>query len=157
VIMFVHPRCACSRASLGNLSTIMAQTGGKLAGYVVAYEPAANAGRQWTASDLVTTAAGIHGIRVVMDPAGAIAHRFGASTSGQTMVYSPTGLILFTGGITAARGEYGDNNGMSAVISWVNQGRADEDTAPVFGCSIRDFSSTSSSHAGIVSSAGAQP
>jgi hypothetical protein len=42
---------------------------------------------------------------------------FGAATWGQTMVYGRDGRLLFSGGITAARGHYGDNAGTQAIAA----------------------------------------
>ena len=51
---------------------------------------------------------------------GAEANLFGAATSGQTMVYDPGGRLRFSGGITAARGHYGDNVGVSAIARLID-------------------------------------
>jgi hypothetical protein len=43
--------------------------------------------------------------RARADAEGVEMHRFGALTSGQTLVYDAAGRLLFSGGITASRGQ----------------------------------------------------
>ena len=114
LVMAIHPHCPCSRASIGELAILMAHSGGRLAAFVVFVQPPGfNEG--WTKSDLWSSAGSIPGVSRVID-SGAEAKLFGAATSGQTMVYDPHGRLLFSGGITAARGHYGDNAGVSTIV-----------------------------------------
>ena len=68
---------------------------------------------------------------------GREARLFGAATSGQTMVYGRNGHLLFSGGITAARGHYGDNAGASAIGALLEQPtpQSGRKTA-VYGCAL---------------------
>jgi hypothetical protein len=75
-------------------------------------------------------------VRALEDPDGEEARRFGASTSGQTLLYSGKGRLLFNGGITASRGHIGPNDGWDAVVSLLQTGTAKHQTTPVFGCSM---------------------
>ena len=85
---------------------------------------------------VVAQAAAIPGAQVLRDAGGVEAARFQAATSGQTLLYSAEGDLLFNGGITSARGHAGDNFGKSAIISLVNGGRAEHAETPVFGCTL---------------------
>ncbi len=92
-------------------------------------------GKDWTRADLWDQAAAIPGVQMLLDPDGLLAHRFGAATSGQVLLYSADGRLLFQGGITAARGHEGDNNGSVAILALIAQrdmARAQMQT-PVFG------------------------
>jgi hypothetical protein len=73
---------------------------------------------------------------VIDDPDGAETRRFGAATSGETLLYSPAGKLLFRGGITASRGHSGDNYGRDAIVALVNKPSRRFSNTPVFGCSL---------------------
>jgi hypothetical protein len=82
------------------------------------------------------SAAEIPGVSVLSDPDGAEARRFGAQTSGHTLLFDHTGRLLFSGGITQSRGHAGDNAGESAIVSLINTQAADQTKTQVFGCSL---------------------
>jgi hypothetical protein len=82
----------------------------------------------------VDSAAAIPGVHVISDERGAQARMFGALVSGQTLLYSATGSLLFSGGITGARGHEGDNPGRTVLTSMLTGQRADTVHTPVFGC-----------------------
>lgn len=138
LVMFVHPQCPCSRASLGELAIIMAHSP-KLEATVFFYLPAQEASA-WARTDLWRTAAAIPGVHVLEDPAAATARTFGALTSGQTLLYNPDGHLLFRGGITGFRGHSGDNAGRSAILALLEMKTPWHNTSPVrtpvLGCSL---------------------
>jgi len=140
LVMFVHPHCPCSRASLEELAKVMAHTVGKLDANVFFYLPSSEAST-WGRTDLWRTAHAIPGVRTFEDRDAIVARSFGAFTSGQTLLYSPGGRLLFKGGITAFRGHSGDNDGRSAVIALLQDENVRENALPlvtrVFGCSLR--------------------
>jgi hypothetical protein len=141
LLMFAHPQCGCSKASLGELAIIMAHTHGKLSANVLFYVPR-DQPIGWAHTDLWETAETIPGVRVIADSDNAIAGRFGVLTSGQTLVYDAAGRLIFNGGITASRGHSGDSYGQAAIIAlfqahYVPPGALPL-TAPVFGCSLRN-------------------
>lgn len=137
LVVFAHPQCACSRATVAELSRLMAHVQNRATVYVVVYRPS-TAPQTWERTDLWRSAAAIPGVRVLSDDDGAEAARFGASVSGQTLLYGSDGRLLFGGGITYARGHEGDNAGLGAVESLLLNGRADTDRTPVFGCAIHE-------------------
>ena len=59
---------------------------------------------------------------MLRDDDGAEARRFGAETSGQTLLYDEHGALLFSGGITGARGHAGDNAGRASLVALLNRG-----------------------------------
>ena len=137
LVLFAHPHCPCTRATMGELAHIMAQCEGKLNASVVFFSPE-NSAPDWGQTGLRREADAIPGVRVLDDKDGREARRFGAETSGHTMLYDASGQLLFSGGITASRGHSGDNAGRSAIVSLVNAGRADLNRTPIFGCSLLD-------------------
>jgi hypothetical protein len=135
LVMLAHPHCPCTRASLRELARLMTQARGRAAAYVLFVKPSAFPDG-WEKTDLLAAAAGIPGVTVVRDDEGAEAGRFRAATSGQTMLYDAAGKLLFSGGITGARGHEGDNAGRAAVVSLLGAGGAGQAETPVFGCPL---------------------
>lgn len=135
LIMFAHPHCPCTRASLSELARLLTQVPNKLNTYVVFLKPTGTPSG-WDRTDLWRTASAIPGVTILSDTTGVEARRFHAETSGQTMLYSPTGTLLFHGGITFARGHEGDNPGRSAVQNLILQGHSEKTQTPVFGCGL---------------------
>ncbi|HVH43129.1 MAG TPA: hypothetical protein VM925_12330 [Labilithrix sp.] len=140
LVMVVHPKCSCSRASIGELSKLMTQLSGKMVTRVLFVLPA-HVAQDWANTDLYRSASAITGVDVRIDVGGAEAKRFGALTSGQSYLYSPAGTLMFSGGITASRGHHGDNLGSKSIVSIVtgaSSGRADQPATNVYGCEIPD-------------------
>jgi hypothetical protein len=135
LVVFAHPQCPCSRATIGELALIVAHCRVKVNTYVLFYAPR-SMGEDWARSELWNDAAAIPGVHVLEDQDGREVRRFGASTSGQTLLYGIDGQLVFNGGITAARGHLGANDGTDAVESMLKYGIAKQRTAPVFGCSL---------------------
>jgi hypothetical protein len=135
LVMLAHPHCPCTRASVGELSELMAHAMGKVNAYVLFVKPP-GAGADWDDTDLRRTAAAIPGVTVLTDEDGIEAARFGAETSGHTLVFDRDGTLVFSGGITASRGHAGDNAGESAVLAALNQEPLARNRTPVFGCSL---------------------
>ncbi|HWM24132.1 MAG TPA: hypothetical protein VNP98_04860 [Chthoniobacterales bacterium] len=141
LIMVAHPRCPCTRASVSELAQIMARLQGKIAAYVLLVKPK-EAGRDWEETDLVRSAEAIPGVKVLLDPDGVEARRFGAETSGHTQLFGADGRLLFSGGITASRGHAGDNAGESAILALVNNQTPPQTETLVFGCALANRSET---------------
>ena len=140
LIMLVHPHCPCSRASMGELALLMTHSQGRLTAYVLFLKPAGFS-EEWEKTDLWQSAAGIPGVNPLIDDDGIEARRFNATTSGQTNLYDADGRLLFSGGITSARGHSGDNAGRSAIESLLNAGSAERSETYVFGCPLFDENS----------------
>ena len=126
IAMFVHPDCPCSRASLGELAAIAASSSATL---VIVVAGADAEGEIWDAAGQIAGA-----VRVVDD--GREAARFGARTSGYTVVYDRDGLRRFAGGITGSRGHVGDNVGRDTVQRIVAGHGSQLRSHAVFGCAL---------------------
>lgn len=137
LLFFAHPRCPCTRASIGELSRIMTLCRGRVQAYAIFVKPTAAAeDAEWYHGDLWTSAVQIPGVIAVCDVDGKEAQRFQAATSGLAILYDRAGQILFRGGITASRGHSGDNLGRSAVVDLLNRGSALVDNTEVYGCEL---------------------
>ncbi len=141
LVMIVHPRCPCSRASVGELGRLMTRVGSQVRTYVLMVVPD-GVDDSWEHSDLASSAGAIDGVEVRIDRSGREASLFGAATSGQTYLYSRTGELLFSGGITPSRGHYGDNLGSAEIERLALGGEHVAGAAAVksnvFGCELHE-------------------
>jgi hypothetical protein len=135
LVLLAHPQCSCTRATLEELGEVLARAENRPKTFVVFLKPSSFADG-WERTDLWRTAARLPDVTVVSDDDGREAGRFGAATSGQTLLYDARGVLLFSGGITGARGEAGDNAGQHALIAVLNRQPADRATSSVFGCPL---------------------
>jgi hypothetical protein len=145
LLMFLHPHCPCSRASLGELELIMAHCRDKAEVKIIFVKPLGTA-MDWTKTDLWQRAMKVPGIEVMVDQNGREAGIFQASVSGQTMLYDVPGHLVFSGGITSSRGHSGDNDGRDSIESFLNEGKVMVPHTPVFGCPL--LNQSYSSHKG---------
>jgi len=137
LVMFVHPRCPCTRASLAELREIMAHAPGALTVSVLFLRPQGVAD-VWEKTSTWSAAQNIPGVTVDVDRDGTEAARFGASTSGHTVLYGADGHLLFAGGITGARGHVGDNTGQQAVLALLEARPTELKGHPVYGCPLHE-------------------
>ncbi|MGI4790135.1 MAG: hypothetical protein ACRYFS_14945 [Janthinobacterium lividum] len=133
VIMLVHPQCPCSRASLRELNRLVALCPNR-ASFLVLFLKPSGYPQAWVNTDLWRQASSIPGVTARVDDGGEIAQRFGAATSGDTLLYASDGRLLYEGGLTGARGHEGDNAGLSAVEALLLGTSKTEIRKPVYGC-----------------------
>lgn len=142
LVVFAHPRCACTRATLGELDRILRYVGDQVRTYVVFVQPDGYKAPWVEASVLWRQANKLPGVHVTRDAGGAIAQQFGARTSGQVLYYDARRRLRFAGGITGARGHEGDNRGRQALLAAVHASpHASTDTMRgsfVFGCGLQE-------------------
>lgn len=136
VMIFLHPRCPCSQASLYELTRLVHAERDKFEWHVVFVQPVEVAA-DWSQSDIWETAVANRDLQVVLDRGSVLAKQFGAQTSGQVLVYDRAGVLQFEGGITAGRGHVGDSAGRSLVQA-IAAGQAPPRPAHcvTFGCSL---------------------
>ena len=135
LIMFAHPRCPCTRASLEELNRVLARSQGKVAAQIWFFTPGTFP-PEWARTDLWQSAAAISGVTVHEDRDGAKARLFGAKTSGHVLVYDVRGELRFQGGITGSRGHAGDNAGESAIVSLLAGQDMGLKETRVYGCAL---------------------
>lgn len=135
LLMFVHPKCPCSRASLSEVESILRQCNSSVMAYVCFVKDADQL-PEWAHSDLWRTATEIREAAVVCDGNGDESRLFSATTSGHTLLYDANGRLIFSGGITAARGHFGANQGSGTLRSSIQQSGTDSSTSPIFGCEL---------------------
>ncbi len=151
ILMLAHPHCPCTGASLEELSRVMQRVGGGADAHVLFLRPHA-APPEWEDSALWRRARELPGVTARWDVDGREAARFGAYVSGQVVAYDEAGRLIYSGGITGARGHQGDNVGRQRLLSALTSHEADQwgakrgggtqpvdrHDAEVFGCSLLD-------------------
>lgn len=134
LLVFLHPHCPCSRASLEGLAKLLVNSP-DLAVTIICLTNT-DAGPDWHRTSLWQTAARLPGVELVEDHDGLEAAHFGADVSGRALLYSVKGRLLFEGGLTPARGHAGENLGSRAITQWIATGHLQATTGPAFGCEL---------------------
>jgi hypothetical protein len=135
IVVFAHPKCPCTRATIEGLAWIMARVRKNVEARVLFFLPDGYS-ETWVRTDLWNSAQSIPGVVVSVDQSGVEAHRFGAQTSGYTVVYDSRGQLTFKGGLTASRGHSGDSTGRNAIPSLLIHPMERTLETPVFGCPL---------------------
>ncbi|MCP3061810.1 RedB protein [Myxococcus sp. K38C18041901] len=135
LLIFLHPQCACSRATLTELGKLVHFAGARLATRVYIWAPR-EASEGFVQSELWERSRALPGVEVLADVDGKVARELGALTSGHVVLYAPDGTERFSGGITAARGHEGDSPGGLALRALLSSGEAERSASPVFGCAL---------------------
>jgi hypothetical protein len=136
VVMALHPRCPCSRASVSNLEAGLTAWGADVQVRVLGVVPAGvDPGPEWTASGVCRRAAGLGEGVLLEDDGGVIAGSLGMRTSGDVVAFDARGRVVFHGGLTTARGQAGPSEGVRLLIAALrSDGARPALTTPVFGC-----------------------
>lgn len=134
-VVFLDPRCGCSRASIAEMARLAHQLGSQTQ-WIAVVHGAPERTSDGVLSPMHRSLLQIPGVRVYADPTGEEMRRFGASVSGELLLYNAAGGLQFQGGVTPARGHEGESLGALAVKDWVQQGRAECSNSLVFGCQL---------------------
>lgn len=140
IVLFVHPKCPCSMATLRELGRNLGDIADQIAVRIVVYCPK-EASDSWTDTKLKELAEQLFPDSTLIDRNAIEARRFAAATSGHVFAFSPAGLCLFQGGVTSSRGHEGDNLGVQAIRQIAESKNNICKTTPVFGCPIVAFTS----------------
>jgi hypothetical protein len=139
LLLFLHPKCPCSRASLAELERVaelVQGQGGRDPELIVIVTVPATPTEDWLNTATVNRAKGIPNARLFIDRSGVEAQRFGAVTSGLVMLYDGAGTCAYAGGVTIARGHEGENAGRLALVKLLKGEECAAPGAPVFGCRL---------------------
>ncbi len=135
LVMFLHPKCECSDASLNELLYIMKGSEKRLEAQIDIYFPQKK-NVEWAHGALWEKATALPGTSLIPDKGGRIAYLFGARTSGETYLFNSNGRLLFHGGITESRGHIGESPGRRAIASIVSGKKPDATITHPFGCAL---------------------
>lgn len=135
LILFVHPKCPCTNASLIELRHLIERGDGEKDVKIVFFVPQ-DSGEDWIEEDKLMLASAVPRAEIVYDYDGKEMRIFGAVTSGLLYIFSKNKKLLYSGGITAGRGHQGDNPGLDQCIAILAQAESNEDCSKgaVFGC-----------------------
>lgn len=137
LVMFVHPRCPCTQASVAEFTLGLAQAAQPVRTTMVFLAPA-HLTPAWVDGALWQRANALPGVAAWRDLDGIETARFRVATSGTIVLYDAAGHLLFHGGITLNRGHAGDNPGRRALVAWLSGTSTAPHTTPVFGCPLFD-------------------
>jgi hypothetical protein len=129
LVLFAHPACPCTRASLAELAEIARAVPATARIEIVFVIAGSLADRSWE------LASAIPGAVVAIDT-GIEAARFGVATSGTVVVYDRDGTLQFSGGITGSRGHVGSNVGRRDAAAALAGHIPDHHTHAAFGCAL---------------------
>ncbi|WP_435022672.1 RedB protein (plasmid) [Tundrisphaera sp. TA3] len=135
VLMAVHPRCPCTRASL---DLLLAGTRGMALDAsirLLVYRPE-DATPDWGGASVMPFVGSGGGAAVVDDPGGREAATFGLVTSGAVAAYDGEGRLRFSGGLTAVRGRDIPSRGAEALGSVLSGRDPSTGSSSVFGCGM---------------------
>ena len=135
LLIFLHPLCPCSSASVEELGYVLSQCGERVSAHAVLLVPS-HRPEEWRRSPIEQELAASSDVHIWVDKGGATARRFRVETSGHVVLYNSRGRLSYSGGITAARGHRGDNYGRAAVIDRILGAERYEPASPVFGCPL---------------------
>ena len=140
LLIFLHPHCPCSRASVGELAYIVDRCRDRVSVHAILLgTPILD---RWGRSEIERDLASLPDVHVYPDRGGAEARRFSVATSEHVLLYDPRGRLVFSGGITSARGHAGDNDGRAAVLDRILNEEGGRAGSPVFGCPLTTPRST---------------
>jgi hypothetical protein len=141
LLVFAHPFCSCTAATLAELAHLSVQRkpGADSPAITILFFRPRNSG--WAPNGLWNQARSLADAHAVWDDDGHEAQRFGARTSGHALLYSSSGDLLFSGGVTGSRGHQGDNYGLDRLVAALDSGRLAHTSSaslsgPVFGCAL---------------------
>lgn len=135
LVMFVHPKCPCVRASFEELANLRLSCGDCFDLQCVFLQPQ---GAAWRSEETAywKTAQDLKPCQMVVDHTGVEHRRFGATTSGEVFLFSTDGRLQFHGGVTIARGHSGESAGRLALEALLKNSPPRLFEAPVYGCPL---------------------
>lgn len=133
LVMFLHPHCPCTRASIVELEEILRRCPSTAAVIVLVKPPGTPSG--WEKTAVVRSAENLPRTKLTLDN-GTLAQKFGAETSGHLLLVNADGKVLFSGGITRSRGHVGESEGRRTVLAFLQGDAPAAQTTPVFGCPL---------------------
>ncbi len=145
LLIFLHPRCPCSRASVAELASIAASYRGRFAAHAILYRPEGPSEDWDQAEAAATDEASIPGLRRWTDRSGRWATDSGSRRLGRVLADPrPWMERLLREAASPLRAAIG--GGISASKPWSNAS-SERDVEPrvklIFGCPILDPASTS--------------
>jgi hypothetical protein len=130
LIVALHSQCPCSVATVQNLTSLSIKDRSRMRLTLLFSGPDPHH------SPVIDKAAALAEAEKVFLDEDEILKAYGARTSGQALLYSTSGQLVYSGGLTDARGEPGESAGMQAIIHTL-AGLPCRASAPVYGCALQ--------------------
>lgn len=137
LLLFVHPRCACTKATLYELDRLMTRHADNLAGCVAfsmadEFDTELQRGKNtlWDQASLIPQ------VSKHKDFGNRECKRFAVDASGTALLFSPEGSLRFAGGLTSSKGHCGISAGIQAIDMILAQPAAEAIRTPIYGCSL---------------------
>jgi len=137
LLVFVHPKCACTIATLEELKTLWSRLSQRRVAPMPALTFVVRTPEElsgWDETPIVRMCREFAGGHVYFDANGVETRRFGITTSGTLALYGSHENLLYIGGITQSRGHRGPSAGSEQLFRALETGRACTSNVPVFGC-----------------------
>ena len=135
LLVFLHPECSCSEATVEELNKLLGKVQSKVKVYAVFAQP-----EGWSINEVKSglwkQVGRIPNVERVVDTGRKEAFVFGALTSGHTLLYDNGGRLAFSGGITESRGHVGDNLGEDTIVGLLNNQKMEVSQTNIFGCGL---------------------
>lgn len=136
LLVFLHPNCPCSKATVHSLQNVLATLPGTPPQIIFVIRPAAS--DDWRARSLIAQAADTSGARFFYDDDESEIRRFATRVSGHVLLYDKRGSLAFDGGVTAQRGQEGPNLSEDRLRALLNGPGGTPIQTVVFGCPLQN-------------------
>jgi hypothetical protein len=144
LVVFLHPYCPCSKATLDMLDSLLRDA--SIAVSIVVYLDVPDE-TPWDAVSATVRqrVSAWRDVTVVPDPGARVAKHFGASASGTVLLYSTAGRLRFAGGVTPGRGRRGPSASLESLGVRLRNDHSPPAEAAVYGCALSSASDPGSS------------
>ena len=138
-VMFCHPHCPCTSASLTELTRLKEEYKEMktFVSFVKPHGTDKDWDKDWACTNNWKLACAIKKVTVISDEDGREAEIFGATASGELLLFDRQGIEIFRGGITGSRGHAGENTSFLYAVAALEEEKNSKPT-PVFGCSLQN-------------------
>lgn len=137
-ILFLHPKCPCSTASLHKFEQLLSHHSDTRAYVLFIYPEGTDS--SWQNTRLTQQAQKITNLIMVKDHSDNEMLLFKAATSGLVLTYDYGGDLTFAGGITPGRGHEGDSQGsdeLDEILSNRDGRKLAVSHSNVYGCPLK--------------------
>lgn len=139
LVLSVHPRCACTRATIAELARLLARVGRGRVSVHALYVVPSDEDRAWADTDLHSRGHALPDTTVHLDVDGRLSSSFGMHTSGAVALYDADGGLAFHGGLTPTRGHEGSSVGQQRLIALIEGEPVARDESDVYGCELAEL------------------
>jgi hypothetical protein len=135
LLIFLHPECPCSRASVTELAYVLDRFGDRVSAHAIVVDHQ-NSRELRGSCGILDDLVSVPTLLTWIDQGAVESSRFRVATSGHVLLYNSRGWLTYSGGITAARGHVGRSFGRDAVLAQITGHGDAAPESPVFGCRL---------------------